>query len=247
MYRLLSNESPFGGDSLVEVLSHILSAAPRPLSDIVPELDAQLNAIVARCLEKDPAARYATMTELADTLNAYLLDREAGTVLTEADLVEAPVLATEKSEKIRIPGVHSRWPAAAAALVILLGAGAYEGNRRGLIRLRDASDGWLTAARLGVDAPPQAARGAELTELLQLRGVTASSRCGERGSPTLCAVPERELTQSPSATLPAVESPMSDEERARRTAAYRDYLAREGLTRLSEVTTTPDSDNTTQL
>jgi serine/threonine-protein kinase len=245
MYRLLTNEAPFGGDSLVEVLSHILNAAPRPLSDTVPGLDAQLNAIVARCLEKDPAARYATMTELADTLKAYLLDRETGAVLSDADLVEAPGPRAKKAEKIRIPGVHSRWPAAAAALVVLLGAGAYEGNRRGLLRLRDASDGWLTTARLSVDAPPQAARRSEL-QLLELRAVTASSRCSERGSPTLCAVPERDLTASPLPRSPAAESPMSDEERARRAAAYRDYLTREGLTRL-EVTTAPDSEDTTQL
>jgi hypothetical protein len=247
-YRLLTNTLPFEGDSLVEVLSHILGAAPRPLADAVPELDAQLNAIVTRCLEKDPVGRYATMTDLADALKAYLLDREAGT-LTDAELVHAPVLAAEKAEKIRIPGVRSRWPAVAAALVVLLGAGAYEVNRRGLVRFRDASDGWLTAARLTDDTPLRVSKHAEQPERLPFGGIVATNRvCNENGVRTLCAAAEPERTQSPTSELArADEPPLSEAERARRTAAYRDYLAREGLTRLSDVAATPDNDDTPQL
>ena len=244
MYRLLTNALPFGGDSLVEVLSHILNAVPRPLSEVVPSLDAELNAIVTRCLEKDPAARYATMTELADALKTYQAERAGLTVLSNDSVAEAPPPSTPpvRAEKIRIPGVHSRWPAAAAALVLLLGTAGYEANHRGLIRFRNASDGWLTAARLSGDGPLPASKRAEPLEPLLFRGVTAGSPvCGENGSPTLCAAPERELTESgqPGAP-PQTEAPMTDAERARRTTAYRDYLSSQGLTPLSEVTTTAD-------
>ncbi|HEY6080925.1 MAG TPA: serine/threonine-protein kinase [Polyangiaceae bacterium] len=245
-YRLLTNTLPFGGGSLVEVLSHILNAAPRPLSEAVPGLDAQLNAIVMRCLVKDPAGRYATMTQLGDALKAHLLERESAAVLTNADLGELPRLETPaaKSGKIRIPGVHSRWPAVAATLVIMLGVGTYEMDRRGLIRLRDASDGWLTVARLGVDAPPQASKRAALEQLLPFRGVaTAGPACGESGARTLCAVRERELLASPS---PAEESEITGDESARRTAADDAYLTSQGLTRPSEVAATPDAAATPQ-
>jgi Protein kinase domain len=250
MYRLLTNALPFGGDSLVEVLSHILNAAPRPLSEIVPGLDVELNTIVTRCLEKDPAARYATMTELADTLKAYLAERAGLTAISDDGVANPrpPSKPPAKAEKIRIPGVHSRWPAVAVALVIIMGAATYVGEQRGLIRLRNATDGWLTAARLGVEAPSQTSKREELQARLLFRGVAAASPlCGENGSPTLCAVPERESTESAQPAAPRdTETPMTDAERARRTTAYRDYLTSQGLTSLSEVPTAPDSVEPTQ-
>ncbi len=250
LYRLLTNALPFGGDSLVEVLSHILNAAPRPLSDIEPGLDAKLNLIVTRCLEKAPAARYATMTELADALKTYLAERAGTAALTDDDVVDTRPRSTvpAEAEKIRIPGVRSRWPAAAAALVVMLGAAAYAGDRSGLVRLRDASDGWLTAARLSVDAPLAASKRIQPPPVLLFRGVAAASPgCGANGSPALCAVPERETTDSPQpGLLREAETPMTDDERARRTTAYHDYLTSQGLTPLSEVMPTTNTADVAQ-
>jgi tetratricopeptide (TPR) repeat protein len=78
----------------------------RTLDESIPE---PLDALVTRCLDRDPAARYQTITELAAALNR--LD-DAGELL--------PVLAR----------VSRRMMLAAAALVVMLAGGTYFVGRR---------------------------------------------------------------------------------------------------------------------
>jgi serine/threonine protein kinase len=145
LYQLLSNVSPFDGGSLVEVLTHILKAMPRPLPELVPGLDPALDAIVQRCLEKSPEARYQTMLQLADALNAYRLERQRA-LLDPSPPIAADPLA--KEAKIRIPGVHSRWPTFILALVVLACAALYVADRTGQIDIRTLAGGWLRQANV---------------------------------------------------------------------------------------------------
>ncbi len=82
LHRLLTGTLPFDGKSIIEVLSHVLSAAPLSLRDARPDLnfDAELDAIVARCLEKKPGDRFSSMNELAAALSDYLERRQSGTL-----------------------------------------------------------------------------------------------------------------------------------------------------------------------
>jgi serine/threonine-protein kinase len=237
LYRLLTNTLPFGGDSLVEVLSHILNATPPPLAQLKPGLDAELHAIVARCLEKDPAARYETMTQVAEALEDYLASRArlASPAGNEWVAARPPSSSTStRAEKIRIPGVHSRWPAFLTVLFVLLAAAVYVGDRSGRIRIRNLSDGWLTVARLSADSAPRAQSPAEPPQL------AISKR-------TASAVPEPERAAGaiPSPTPdtgPTSAVPLSDDERAEKDEAYRDYLTSQGLTPLRELEPQPAGD-----
>lgn len=209
LYRLLTNALPFDGDSMVEVLSHILAATPQPMSAMRPGLDAELDAIVNRCLERAPDDRYQTMAQLAEALKSYLAERTARE--------SAPPPA---ADKIRIAGVRSRWPMAIVGLLLLLGAAFYEADRSGRIRLRTLTDGWLSPARLAADAEPQPLPSG-LAPRLQHR------------FSTLQAAPERELT--PVGLVPAVaDAPLSAADIAKKRAAYDDYLKYQGLTRLQD-------------
>ena len=233
LYRLLTNTLPFGGTSLVEVLSHILNATPPPLAELKPGLDAELHAIVARCLEKDPAARYDTMTQVAEALQGYLADRARLSSSTESGLATARPRsnppATQEDE-VRIPGVHSRWPAFLSVLAVLIAAAVYVGDRTGRIRVRNLSDGWLTKAPLAADPAPLPPRPVEPPRLaLAKRAATAVV---EPEAASVAAPPTGDAT----ATSPV---PMSDEERARKDAAYRDYLQSQGLTPLRELEPDP--------
>jgi serine/threonine-protein kinase len=67
-YFMLAGRPVFGG-SLVEVLAHHLHSGPQPLSEF-GVMDAKLNAIVFRCLEKDPNERFSCVVELSDSLRA---------------------------------------------------------------------------------------------------------------------------------------------------------------------------------
>jgi len=70
LYNLLTGTMPFPGRSIPEVLGQIMFAVPRPPRDLRPEISPELEAIVMRCLEKSPAARFATIDDLAAALRA---------------------------------------------------------------------------------------------------------------------------------------------------------------------------------
>jgi serine/threonine protein kinase len=236
LYQLLTNVSPFEGGSLVEVLSHILKATPASLPSVVPGLDLELDAIVQRCLEKSPEARYQTMGQLADALTSYLAARQQ--VLLGGER-ETPPSLPPKEGKIAIPGVHSRSPALIVALVLALGGAFYVGDRTGHVRLRNLTDGWLTPSAFVAETASLADERVYEVSMPFSRGIVAFDAAREaNGARALPAVRERDLASPSSApnASDAVEAPLSDEERERRLGRYRDYLETEGLTPLGEAT-----------
>lgn len=242
LYRLLSGTLPFDGSNLMEVLSHVLSAVPKPLTDSVPELDAELDAIVLRCLEKKPEDRYATMFELGTALSEYLEHRRQG-VVGEASS-EAEPLPLEDEGKIRIAGVHRRWPGVLALMLVLAAGAVYQADRTGRIRVRDRTDGWLTPARMAPDAPRS-----PLPAHFQLphsvaRGVFAVEPTHEAdGALALRAEPELEVAET-NAVDDDPSKPMGDAERTLKQAAYREYLRSQGLTPLREILPSLDANAT---
>ncbi len=75
LYHMLTGRTPVEGDSLTAVLLHIAQRPPRPLRSVRPEVPPELEAIVARCLEKEPGDRYPDAFALARALNAFLGQR----------------------------------------------------------------------------------------------------------------------------------------------------------------------------
>jgi eukaryotic-like serine/threonine-protein kinase len=65
MYELLCGEPPFRDGSIPEICAAILDAPP---PELPPGCPPALNAVVMRCLEKDPAQRFQTVADLADAL-----------------------------------------------------------------------------------------------------------------------------------------------------------------------------------
>jgi hypothetical protein len=72
LYQTLTGRVPFQGDSVLTTLDRVRKDAPRPPRELRGEVPASLEAICLKCLEKAPAARYATAAELADDLNRVL-------------------------------------------------------------------------------------------------------------------------------------------------------------------------------
>jgi len=72
LYHLLLGEPPIPGTNVVEVLHHLSNSEPRRPRAIDPDLPADLEAIVLRCLEKDRSARYDSARALADDLSRFL-------------------------------------------------------------------------------------------------------------------------------------------------------------------------------
>jgi tRNA A-37 threonylcarbamoyl transferase component Bud32 len=74
LYELLAGERPFPGSRDAAVLG-ILNDEPVRLWRSRKAINPALGAIVAKCLEKDPARRYASTKELADDLAAWRTGR----------------------------------------------------------------------------------------------------------------------------------------------------------------------------
>jgi eukaryotic-like serine/threonine-protein kinase len=64
MYELLSGRTPFVSESLTELCVLIMTTHHEPLSTLRPGVSPALEAIVHRCLQKDPAGRFATVQDL---------------------------------------------------------------------------------------------------------------------------------------------------------------------------------------
>jgi hypothetical protein len=69
LYRCLSGELPFCGDSVLHTLERIKSMQLRPLRELCPEVPAELEEVCLACLRKDPRGR-PTAAELAGRLNS---------------------------------------------------------------------------------------------------------------------------------------------------------------------------------
>src|SRR6266446_8244119 len=72
LFYLLAGRPPFVGPNVLYVI-HQAAATPSPrLRSFAPSLDRDLETIVARCLERDPTARYQSAGALAEDLEHWL-------------------------------------------------------------------------------------------------------------------------------------------------------------------------------
>ncbi len=71
-YDLLTGRPPFRGETAMQTLRIALTEEPVPPLQLRAKLPLDLQTICLKCLEKDPAKRYATAQHLADDLRRYL-------------------------------------------------------------------------------------------------------------------------------------------------------------------------------
>jgi serine/threonine-protein kinase len=70
MYRMLSGKMPFTGANTHAITYKIVNEEPQQLNSLNPEIPDTLNAIISKCLSKNPDDRYQSASELADALRA---------------------------------------------------------------------------------------------------------------------------------------------------------------------------------
>jgi serine/threonine-protein kinase len=71
-YAVLAGRPPYEGAEPWALIRRILAEDAPALRRVAPAVPADLEAIVARCLEKDPGRRYASARALADDLGRFL-------------------------------------------------------------------------------------------------------------------------------------------------------------------------------
>ncbi len=71
LFKLLTNQPAFEGSSTPELCVAILVGPLRSMREIRPDIPADLEAIVAKCLSKDANERFATVSDLARALSRF--------------------------------------------------------------------------------------------------------------------------------------------------------------------------------
>ena len=74
LYELLTLEPAYAGTDRQELLRQIAFEEPQPPRRLNKAIPAELETIVLKAMEKNPAERYATAKELADDLRHFLAD-----------------------------------------------------------------------------------------------------------------------------------------------------------------------------
>ena len=112
LYRLIANKAPFDGDNLGTVLAAILENAPTPLRTHRPDVPAELERAVLRCLDRNRDTRFQSVDELAEALAPfapakarYSLDRIRTTLGAASRRASTPPPA-RSDHTITQPGVE---------------------------------------------------------------------------------------------------------------------------------------------
>jgi serine/threonine-protein kinase len=115
IYTMLAGQAPFSGDP-IQVLTAHLREEPPPLQDINPMVrsNARLDRVIARCLKKDPADRFASMESVLEALLACKEGGPTSTLVLGGDSLSPP----RNQRILRVMGLVI----ALAVAVIALGA-----------------------------------------------------------------------------------------------------------------------------
>ncbi len=87
LFKLLTGQAPYGGPSHKSLLKKVLALANAPvpsLREFRPELPEELDAIVGRCLAKDPETRYVHVSEVAESLAPFAASHNLPSLMSEA-------------------------------------------------------------------------------------------------------------------------------------------------------------------
>ncbi len=117
LYEMVTGKRPFGGPTTAVTFDAILNRAPPPLSPTSGGLALPLEGIVQRMLEKDPALRYQSATEVRDDLRKV----QRGLEVTQPSVTRS---GSPPGTRAR-PGLRSRTTLLAASAAALAVVGAF--------------------------------------------------------------------------------------------------------------------------
>lgn len=92
-FYALSGRLPFEAPDSYQLLARHVAEPPPPLGSVAPQAPRRLAEVIDRCLAKEPAARFASGTELADAFGAAVTKPASPPVAVRAFLVESTHLS----------------------------------------------------------------------------------------------------------------------------------------------------------
>ncbi len=106
LYEMLTGHKAFQRESRMKTLAAVLNEEPRPASAVNEALPAEAERLLSRCLRKDPARRWQTVSDLKVALEDLKEDSESGKL-------PAAVRPAERAEGPPSSGGQARcssWP-----------------------------------------------------------------------------------------------------------------------------------------
>ena len=113
LFDLLTGRPPFLGGNVLAVIQQAAEKPAPKLRSLTPALDRDLETICAKCLEREPNARYRSAGDLAKDLERWLAHR--------------PIIARPVSAPVRAFGWSRRNPVVAGMAALLLALGTAMG------------------------------------------------------------------------------------------------------------------------
>jgi tetratricopeptide (TPR) repeat protein len=117
LYEMATGTRPFRGESTGTIFDSILNRAPVPPVRLNPDVPAELERVIDKCLEKDRNLRYQHASDIRTDLQRLKRDTDSGRVTSRAE----PAVTTVTRWKMIVP--------AAAALLALSVAGYFYVHR----------------------------------------------------------------------------------------------------------------------
>jgi serine/threonine-protein kinase len=167
MYRMLAGTAPFRAETLPELCAAILTKPLPPLTSRRADIPEDLERIVHRCLEREPASRFQGVAELARELSAFAPPRSQD-ALQQIEAISArsgPAAALSGPSLPGLPAAEARAETRGAGLAptapssrgrvglaLLAVAAALALSTAGVVVLRGAHA--PAPAALGVVVPP---------------------------------------------------------------------------------------------
>ncbi len=94
LYEILSGTKPFKADYEQALIYQVLNEEHEPVTNLQPDIPMELNQVVQKLLQKNPADRYQTMTDVVADLKALKKSLESGSEISTATIhpVQRPFL-----------------------------------------------------------------------------------------------------------------------------------------------------------
>ena len=104
LYHALTGQPPFEGEDANAVVRARFEGAPPKPSEVRPDLSPEVDAIIMRMLELEPAMRYPTYQSLMGDIKRYLA--KAGPASTSVKSAGPRVRIKGRKPKVQLPGVE---------------------------------------------------------------------------------------------------------------------------------------------